>query len=1103
MQNPFNFSLAVILTIATYVSFAQVDKPINSGLIIDEARQLSNDEKYDEAYKKLEKIDRNDTNFVYALSEMADLLLTAKKFDSTITVCKKGLEENVASKNNGFYLNMAVAYIRKKEYTKGIEVLEEAIKIYPKQYILYHNIGAAHNAAGDPAKALEYFKKSVTLNPYYAQSHLSIALLATEEGKVSQAMMAFNMFLILEPGTSRSNYVLSKMHEIVSSKYKREPNNIQLSPTGGDDFSEQNLIITNYAALDKSYKIPVKVSLSLVKQNHALFSKLNIAEEDKGFWNKTYVPFFVSLSKSGLFEGFTYHILQSSYNEDHKKLVSKNTEKIEQFASWARTNIGKIQQIRPTELNGKTVKAMHVYNSKNTLEVIGTFNASTEKIQGYTEIYYSDGNKYGQGIINENGNRDGKWIYYYQSGTISEELNFKDGKHHGQFNVYYPNGKLKRSGKYQDGVQLETQKEFNRDGLLLEENAISEGKFNGAFSMYYDLGSEFINYKGTYNQDKLQDTLFEYYDDGKIASFKIFANGSTNGDFKSFYRNGQIASQFKLVNGNREGAYKSFYSNGKLREEGDYKNGVAIGSWKSYYEDGSIEEESINDEVGKKNGIIKTYDYDGKLYYEMEYKKGELIAYKYYAKDGKIIKEDRRKKGEFQLTGYYPNGVKKLEGVYSSVGKKGQWRYYDSFGNLSSIENFDDKGMLSGKISHYYPNGNLEEETSFENDEREGYSVSYFADKTKKSEGWHEKGKAQGYWSYYFPNGALESKNYYLKGKLKGYQEFYAINGKLRKEEFYENEILTQVTYYDSTGATFETVKLTNGTGDYITHFAKGKVQFDAHYIYGISHGKYSWKYPNGQISALGQYHNDKKHGLWKWYNIEGLKTSESTYLYGSLEGKSISYYSNGKPHEIENYRNDKLHGESQWYYENGQLELTKNYVNGQEEGPAYYYSTSGDLQMVRYYEHGQAVAYSYNGKDGKLLPKIPLNQTDYKVLTYYQNGNKAREYSVSKGVFHGTYTEYHSNGQVAEVTEYVYDRAEGKNLEYYENGTVKDEKNYQNNYYDGQHKTWYSNGKLKSIVTYISGEAHGPALYYDINGKLKHRKIYYSDLLVDIEQVK
>src|SRR5690606_35191353 len=144
------------------------------------------------------------------------------------------------------------------------------------QYLLYHNLGVAHNSSGNPEKALEYFKKSVTLNPYYAQSHLSIALMATEEGKVSQAMMAYNMFLILETGTSRANNVLSKMHDIVTSKYKRQPNNIELSPNGADDFSEQDLIITNYAALDKSYKIPVKVSLSVIKQNHALLSKLDI-----------------------------------------------------------------------------------------------------------------------------------------------------------------------------------------------------------------------------------------------------------------------------------------------------------------------------------------------------------------------------------------------------------------------------------------------------------------------------------------------------------------------------------------------------------------------------------------------------------------------------------------------------------------------------------------------------------------------------------------------------------------------------------------------------------------------------------------------------------
>src|SRR5690606_20085191 len=141
------------------------------------------------------------------------------------------------------------------------------------------------------------------------------------------------------------------------------------------------------------------------------------------------------------------------------------------------------------------------------------------------------------------------------------------------------------------------------------------------------------------------------------------------------------------------------------------------------------------------------------------------------------------------------------------------------------------------KITDFYPNGDLKVETNYDKDEKNGYSISYYTNKVKKAEGWYENGKLHGYWNYYFPNGTIDSKNYYLKGKLKGYQEYYSINGKLRKEEFIENELLTQVKYYDTTETLFETVKLENGTGNYKTNFVNGKPQFDAHYIYGIAHG--------------------------------------------------------------------------------------------------------------------------------------------------------------------------------------------------------------------------------------------------------------------------
>lgn len=1088
-----------LLLFSSLVLFAQQAKePINPKKIYEDYKKLYEEEKYDEALIELNKIDRNDTSYADAMLEKVLVCLRKEKFDEAVKTCRAGIALN-SPHTYKFYINMGVAYNRDKKYDEALTALNEGLTKFPKNYLLHFNKGIVYVSQKKIPEAIEMFKKTIQLNPYYASSHLELGLIAADEGKISQAMLAMNMFLTLEPGTNRAYRVIGRLNEIVSSKYEREPKGAVLSPEGGDDFSELDLIITNYAALSKSFKVPVKSELPLIKQNYALFSKLQYDKDDKGFWMQTYVPFFAELYKQNQFTGFSYYILQASENPDHKALVKKNMPIIDKFIAWAVPQIDKIQSLQLETVEGKKQLLQHWFaSSGHYLYRIGTSDPVTGKLKGYSQYYNASGALLSHGNYDSEGERDGSWTFYYENGAKEEEAVYKHGKLDQKLKYYNEQNTLIMEAFYNEGKLSNEKKVYNSSGRLIKRYNYKDGKMDGAEIEYYNLGEQYKETVAKYANGAVKDTIYNYHDNGALKAIKLISNNEFNGDYKTYYRSGKPDIDAKYLNGQYNGKYKEYFYNGQLYMEGTYTNGKEIGKWKTYTLDGKLTEESQYDEKGKRNGVFRSFDTDGKMICEMDYASGEVVGYRYYDKQGKIIKEGKKQKGEFEFVGFYPEGKKKFEGVYTSEGKKGLWKYYDSFGNLSSEENFNKNGLLDGSVKAYYPSGQLKSVSNYKDNTLNGMYATYHSNGKLKTEGWYVDGKTEGYVYSYYIDGTLEQKEYYLQDELTGYKESYYVTGKLEKEELYKDNKLVKITYYDSTGVVTTTVNLENGTGDYTLKYPNGKVKFAGKYIEGAAHGIFYWYYSNGNITTEGNYHNDQKNGPWKWYYENKTLEIEGSYVYGKAEGKWKYYFPNGKLKRTENYENGIKIGEWIWYYENGQVELKKNYVNDEQEGEASYYGIAGELQMKRYYKDGIAISYTYHDASGKPVPLIDISSGTYTFVSYYQNGKKSREYKATKGVFEGMYTEYFADGKVMEESPYKDDELFGVNKFYYADGKLKSEETYTvdgNN--EGISRFYYPDGKVEKELNYKLDQLHGICNYYDSKGKLVKKQYYYSgDLL-------
>lgn len=92
--------------------------------------------------------------------------------------------------------------------------------------------------------------------------------------------------------------------------------------------------------------------------------------------------------------------------------------------------------------------------------------------------------------------------------------------------------------------------------------------------------------------------------------------------------------------------------------------------------------------------------------------------------------------------------------------------------------------------------------------------------------------------------------------------------------------------------------------------------------------------YNNGVVKAEGQFHNRKKHGLWKFYtNLPRKLQKEESYKDGKKDGPWRVYYSSGKLSSEIFWKDDARHGSWNDFFENGDPHVEAIFENGFLEG--------------------------------------------------------------------------------------------------------------------------------------------------------------------------
>ena len=1063
--------LLLALIVVSGTLSAQDNNPLitNSGEIIANAIKLQSEDKYAESVEELRKIPENDTNYIHAMSELANSYYGLEQYDSVISISRRYLKEP-NSHEHTFYISLGNALDASEKPEEAVTVLNEGLKKFPNSHLLYYNLGITNRKLKKYPEALENFKKAVSIYPYHAGSHLMIGFSYLEADQIVPAMMALSTFLLISPDSKNSADVVVILEKVAQIEYKDEEGIHFTLPASSneDDFSEQETIIRSKIALSSKYKSQSKLNYDLVKQLQVLFEKLEYAPSDKGFCNQNYVPLYSELFKKDYFEPFSYYILASIDQSNIQSWLKKNEKKVEEMVVFAVDKMREMSEQNPVVVNNQSYTVRHWFEGGG-LTAAGNLNSAEDNRNGQWFFFHENDMLWKEGKYDNSGKEQGEWKIYYDTGELMEIQPMKDGGANGVVKSFYRNGipslEVTYSGDNVDGPV----KTYHFTGKVFRDFEMKEGIKNGKFVVYDQNGGK--DEEGTYKNDQLDGNYKNYFRNGKLRTDCNYSEGKLNGSYVSYYSNGKKYHEGKYANDEPTGTMKYYYRSGKLSEERSYAtDGKPTASWKEYNEDGVLVEETTFNGSGERVWD-KNYDAtDGKLWSQLNYKTDKVSEVIYFDKKGGVIANNPRTRGMSPLTGYYPDGQLFFKGQYKNDYRVGKWTTYYPNGQIKEIENYNDEGAYDGEYKSYFQNGSLHSEFTFKEGKEDGYYKSYFQNGKMAEEGWYIGGEKNGYWLSYNPLGTLTDREYYILGKMSGNQRYYDELGKLYKIELKEEGHLVKYMDFDTSGNLINTSAIKGGTGTLVSMYPNGKKRFELSLTNGWLQGPGKFYHMNGKVETEGNYVNDLREGEWKWYDLAGNLEKNTPYYEGDPEGKT-SNYEKGKV----SYSSFTLNGEADsttsWFFPNGKAEQVTQYKNDKRHGTMKIYNEEGQLYVALNYKEDQLVSYSHPGPDGKLVPAKEVAKETGIVTTTFANGKKAFE------------SEYKSGWR------------EGKQVRYFSSGSVREERMYKNNLQDGTAKEYNAAGKVIKEESYVYGDRHGACKFYSDDGKLIRIENYYLDL--------
>jgi len=197
-------------------------------------------------------------------------------------------------------------------------------------------------------------------------------------------------------------------------------------------------------------------------------------------------------------------------------------------------------------------------------------------------IYNDNGLLLSEGIVDEAGNRNGKWKDLYPDGKVQAEGQFTDNRRAGQWKFYNTSSKVEQTGGYNSGRPDGLWKWYYGNGELLREEEYFQGQRDGSYTEYSPTGE--IITQGLYSEGEKNGAW--KYKSGDFSEEGNYIVGLKDGEWLSYYSNGKIKAKLNYIQGNADGRQIYYYESGQVKEEQYYQLGIREKTWKKFTEEG-------------------------------------------------------------------------------------------------------------------------------------------------------------------------------------------------------------------------------------------------------------------------------------------------------------------------------------------------------------------------------------------------------------------------------------------------------------------------------------------------------------------------------------
>ncbi|MET6990055.1 toxin-antitoxin system YwqK family antitoxin [Sediminicola arcticus] len=180
-----------------------------------------------------------------------------------------------------------------------------------------------------------------------------------------------------------------------------------------------------------------------------------------------------------------------------------------------------------------------------------------------------------------------------------------------------------------------------------------------------------------------------YYGNGNLKEKNTYEKGKKTGPYKKFTENGEVLISGNFLGYKKNDEWLEYYSNGNQKQVGHYIDGMQTGEWKYFYDNGKLRAEG-----NYKNGDGSNF---GTIGIPIN---GRFGIWKFYFEDsGKIESEREFKNGllDGKFTQYYSNGQVKFKGTFKDHKENGIIEVYDEYGILNYNAMFENGVLIERK----------------------------------------------------------------------------------------------------------------------------------------------------------------------------------------------------------------------------------------------------------------------------------------------------------------------------------------------------------------------------------------------------------------------